>query len=327
MRRVIHHNRSMSDTVDRWVIGDPATLREGDAFLALDLAGHRRALASGVRSVPFHMLLPVGGGTGPAPEVLVEPPTWRGYAFVEVLEWLVTSRLAVPSVSRVEWVAGVKSGATGVRRILAARGWDVAMTKERGRVHFVGTPPSPGAMPSLETFEAEFNRRRLEFASGWGSFSREHVDEGTSLLYEVVAGFGPVPLVVDIGTGYGVLAVALVAGRHAQAAVGTEIDSVSLHLAQRNAECAGVALEAAFDDDPRRQPSSELTVCNVPTHADRANAKLLTDGLAARAAMGDVLIVVHASLEQRYRQALATQRTRVRVAKRSSHAVLHLDRR
>jgi 16S rRNA G1207 methylase RsmC len=167
---------------------------------------------------------------------------------------------------------------------------------------------------------------RLGFATGWGSFSKAHVDEGTRLLYEVAAGLGPVPLVVDIGTGYGVLAVVLAAGRRARTAIGTEIDSVALHLAQRNARFAGVVFEAAFDDDPVRQPPSDLTVCNIPTHADRANAKLLTDGLAARAAEGDVLVVVHASLEQRYLRALTTTRTHVRVAKRSSHAVLHLER-
>lgn len=314
----------LSDPVARWVIGDPAVLRTGDGFLALDLAGHRRALASGVHSQPFHTLLSAPGGLPPAPEVFVEPPTWRGYAFVNVLEWLVSSRLAIPSVSRVEWVAGVKSGATGVRRILAARGWEVSETKRPGRVHFVGSPSPPGVMPSPESFEAEFAGVRLRFATGWGTFSSEHVDEGTGLLYEVATGFGPVPLVVDIGTGYGVLAVVLGATRQARMAIGTEVDSVALHLAGCNARSAGVMFEAAFDDDPLRQPPSELTVCNIPTHADRANAKLLTEGLAARALDGDVLVVVHTSLEQRYLRALATSRTRVRVAKRASHVVLHL---
>jgi 16S rRNA G1207 methylase RsmC len=180
-------------------------------------------------------------------------------------------------------------------------------------------------MPSPAVIESEFDGMRLGFAAGWGSFSRDHVDEGTRLLYEVAAGLDPVPLVVDVGTGYGVLAVALAAGRQARTTIGTEVDSVALHLAQRNARSAGVVFEAAFDDDPVGQPPSELTVCNLPTHADRANARLLTEGLAARAAWGDVLVVVHASLEQRYLRALATARTQVRVAKRSSHAVLHLE--
>jgi hypothetical protein len=99
-----------------------------------------------------------------------------------------------------------------------------------------------------------------------------------------------------------------VASGRARRAIGTEVDSIALWLAERNARAAGVELGVALDPDPLSVERTPLTVCNVPTHLDARRSAPLMAALRERARDGRVLAVVHAELEQRYARRLAAAR-------------------
>jgi 16S rRNA G1207 methylase RsmC len=288
----------------------------------LDVAELRAAEAQGNAATPFHSLL-AASGASPAAEVLVNVPTWRGYRFLAFLEWLVCARLAEPSGSKVTWRALRKGGATGMERILAARGWDFTKSRDGSVVEFLGCAPSPGPCPEPASFEAELRGRRLHFSADWGVFSGEHVDDGTLLLFQVAAEHGPVDLVVDVGAGYGPLAVGLAATGVAKRAVATEIDSVALALTGRNADSAGVSVELLLHDDPTQAPVSDLTVCAFPTHLERASSNRLLRAVCDRARSGGVVLIdIHASLEGRFVGRFEAEGATASVVGRTTHSVL-----
>jgi len=310
----------------RWVVGDVGALEEDDRFVALDLFELRAAQKPGYRTVPFHELLGARA-CPPAKDVFVAPPTWRGYGFVELLEWMACARLGKPGVSTAVWRAAVEGGATGVRRILERRGWQLDVQKRGREVWMSGKLPEPGAMPEPVTIPVSLDGTDLALAAGWGVFAGKRVDDGTSLLFQTALAYTPVTRVADIGTGSGVLAASLVAGGHAAEAVATDVDAVALYLARRNADAAGALVKLFLEDDPRRCPGTPLSLCNIPTHAQRANTELLSEGLAARTSTGPVLVVVHASLEGRYTAQFQRAGTAVRTVRRAAHAVLELTAR
>jgi 16S rRNA G1207 methylase RsmC len=310
----------------RWVVGDLQGAVVQDQVVALDLFELREAHQRGSVAVPFHELL-AADTVGPAAEVMVAPPTWRGYAFVGLLEWLVCARLGVPAASTAVWRSPVQGGATGVRRILERRGWQLEVEKRERQVWMRGKVLEPGPMPEPPRISDRLGGTALDLAVGWGVFAGKRIDDGTALLFEAAVKYGPVRRVADVGTGTGVLAIALVTGGHADQAVATDVDAVALHLARRNAESSDADVALFLEDDPGRCPEADLTVCNLPTHARRANLEVLVNGLAARASSGPALVVVHASLERRYSSRFERAGTAVRTVRRATHAVLELTRR
>lgn len=72
------------------------------------------------------------------------------------------------------------------------------------------------------------------------------VDAGLELLRETV-GAGEAPRILDLGTGTGALLIALLAEMPVARGVGTDIASVALDVARRNAERHGVAARASFE--------------------------------------------------------------------------------
>jgi 16S rRNA G1207 methylase RsmC len=310
----------------RWVVGDLELLEEGDQVVALDLFELRAAREQGHRAMPFHELLD-GSVIVPAAEVFVAPPTWRGYGFVELLEWVVCARLGVPQVSTAVWRSAVKGGATGVRRILEGRGWQLDVEKRGRQVWMRGRVPRQGTMPEPGRISACLGGAALDLAVGWGVFGGKRIDEGTALLFEAALAYTPVPRIADIGTGTGVLSIALATGGHTARAVATDIDAVALYLARRNAETSDADVDLLLQDGLRGCPETPLTLCNLPTHAQRGNLEVLVNGLAARASTGPVLIVVHASLEARYTAQFQRTGVTVRTVRRATHAVLELTDR
>jgi 16S rRNA G1207 methylase RsmC len=149
------------------------------------------------------------------------------------------------------------------------------------------------------------------------------VDEGTLDLFRVALAERPVPVLTDVGVGYGPLAVGLVRAGIAGRAVATDVDCLALWLAARNAEANGVHLETVCTPDPAGAADTPLTVCNVPTHIDAAHTATLMRALAARAAGGRrLLAVVHASLADRYVRHLADAGLTARRHPGRDHVVL-----
>lgn len=308
---------------DRFVIGPNRLAGEGDHLIALDLQEQHLAQEEGTPVTPLHLLFD-DLALQPAKEAAIDVPGRRGYRFLELLEWLTCAALCEPGSSEVRWYAPRKGGATGVERILTARGWDLSQAKQGKMLELAGSPPPAGESPTPASFEATLADHRLRFAADWGVFSGGRVDDGTQLLFDAAMEGDPVDLLVDIGTGYGPLGIGLVVAGHASRVIATEVDSVALLLAQRNARTADIELWAHLGDDPSTVRESALTVCNFPTHARREDSDRLLRGLCQRARSGRVLTVVHASLESRFVQRFADEGVRASVVRRATHAVLSL---
>jgi 16S rRNA G1207 methylase RsmC len=305
------------DEVRRWLIGE-APSDPGDAVLATTLEEHRRAQETGAVVIPFHEAL--GAALPGAREVIVRVPSRRGYSFVHLLEWWVCSALAASS-AKVTWLARRKEGAGGVERILAGRGWTIDRSREGAWMRMTGSPPAPGSRPEPGTFTDELGGSRITFAADWGVFSQEHVDPGTQMLFEAAAGETSDGPVVDVGCGYGPIAVGLTAAGKAPRALASEVDSVALWLTARNAASAGSDVALVFDDEP---PDAEgaLYVCNFPTHIEREPGERLLSALARRGRSSIVLIGCHASLGDRYRRRFETEGVACEVVAEDSHSVL-----
>lgn len=302
----------------RWVVGT-RDIGPDDRVVAFDLAEMRNAAAAGAFAVPVHAI----GEPTPETEVFVEVPRWRGHSFIPFLEWLVSAKLASAGAT-VTWKAEKRGGATGLRRVLSERGWDFDDRKKKGIVQIVGTPPPAGPAPVPASFTAELGTSRLTFHSDWGVFSEGEIDDGTRLLFDVALDGPQREAVLDVGVGSGPLAVGLIAASRAGRAIGTEIDSVALLLATHNASLAGVPLEVHLTDDPGPL-TADLVVCNVPTHARADDSQTLFNGLAHHVRRGaEVLIVVHASLEDRYVKRAKDLGIDARREAEQTHTVLRL---
>lgn len=306
----------------RWIVNTAAAPAEGDRAIALDLEQLRRARQAGAPALPLHEAVPAQ--LEPLEEVVVDVPRWRGHSFVDLLEWLVAAKLAEAGRSTVTWIAAKRGGATGVRRTLTTRGWRFREYKDKGRRRFVGTPPGPGKFPEPQRFDVTLGGSRLSFAADWGVFSEGGIDAGTGLLFDVASAMSPASWAMDVGVGYGALAVGLVAAGIAGRAVGIDVDSVALLLARMNATAAGVPVELELADGPTTFEGAPLVVCNFPTHAKREAADVLVRALARCAATGVVLVVVHASLEERYARWFELAGARVAREARAEHVVLRL---
>jgi 16S rRNA G1207 methylase RsmC len=228
-----------------------------------------------------------------APEPIeVAPPPFRGKRLLPVLSWLLTNS-AVPSAV---WRVERRFGPEYVRRELSPFGWELGAARDGRWLLLEGAVPPPHELPPPRSFVAD----GLRFEADYGVFSPERIDPGSSLLLDVATRGAPVDVVADIGVGYGALAVSLLARGLAARAVATDVDSIALWLAERNASAAGVRLEVTLDADPLAIEPTALTVCNVPTHLDAERTAALTRALAARARSGRLLAVVHVSLADRY---------------------------
>jgi 16S rRNA G1207 methylase RsmC len=257
------------------------------------VSGSAIALEAGASGLPFHELArPDAAPVAVTEQVGIVVPGFRGKRFPPVLSWLVTNRLATAGASAV-WCTERRLGPDPLRTALAPFGWRLDAERDGPRLLMRGAVPPPHDLPPPRSFEAG----PLRFEADYGVFSPDRIDPGSALLLDVAPA---AEAVADIGAGYGALAVSLLASGRAARALGTDVDSVALWLAERNARAAGVELHTALDPDPLSVERTPLTVCNVPTHLDARRSAALMGGLAKRARDGRLLAVVHASLAERY---------------------------
>jgi 16S rRNA G1207 methylase RsmC len=249
---------------------------------------------------PFHELAAKRTVLAPEP-IEIAPPAYRGKRLLPVLSWLLTNS-PVPSAT---WRVERRFGPDYVRRELSPFGWELSAARDGRWLLLEGDVPPLHPLPPPRSFSTSGG---LVFEADYGVFSPGGIDAGSELLLEVASGLPPVEAVADIGVGYGALAVSLVARGLASRAVATDVDSIALWLAERNAAAAGVPLEVALDPDPLSVERTPLTVCNVPTHLDAARTAALMSGLVERARDGRLLAVVHASLADRYARHLGALR-------------------
>lgn len=281
-----------------WQVGGAHSVAVRGGTVALSHAELVAARASGSYATDF--VAAVRKDVPRADAVKIWLPPYRGMAVVSLLAWLAAARLATPAAD-VTWTMRKNQGPASVQRILESAHWELSRRKEGAAIELRGRAPVDVAPPRPSRFVTALGpTSAVTLEADYGVFSPDRVDDGTALLLDVALEHTPVPTVADIGVGYGALAIGLVLAGTAGAAVGTDVDAVALWLAERNARAHGVALELALTEDPLAVPATRLTVCNVPTHIPAADSARLLGALAERARHGDLLIVVHRSLVQRY---------------------------
>jgi 16S rRNA G1207 methylase RsmC len=287
----------MMSELDRWHVGGGADAGRNDGIVALTATDQARFQGRARVLMGFHQAMTTGALPS-ASQVHIDFPPYRGKAFVPVLGWLAT-RLGVAEAV-VSWRLDKRQGPASVAALLASLGWKVEARRAGRTTTLTGNAPIDHPAPAPREFDAEFDGEPLQMVADYGVFSPGRVDAGTRLLFDVATTSAPVDTLCDIGTGYGPLAVGLVHTGVAERAVGTDVDCVALWLAQHNARTHRVALEVTCSPDPLAVVQTPLTVCNVPTHITAEQTRVLLAGLLARARYGRLLMVVHASLVDRY---------------------------
>ncbi len=121
--------------------------------------------------------------------------------------------------------------------------------------YFSADPSVPFAR---ERFECEVWGQRLALTSGSGVYSRGHLDSGTAVLFRETEPPAPGD-VLDLGTGYGVVGLAIAAAWRAAATTtghvtGVEVNQRAILLARENAD--GLGLGDRFTaGDPESVPA------------------------------------------------------------------------
>lgn len=306
--------------VAHWHIGHPPTPPGAEdgvvAFTAMELAAAR---PTGAVAVGFHDA--IQASLQPAGRVEIYLPAYRSRSLVPVLSWLAAARLA-RSDAPVTWYVDRRQGPDSIRRLLTGLGWELERDRQGRQTRLAGKPPAEAVLPPPQRFTAALGRSQLQFFADYGVFSSGRIDDGTELLLSIALDTSPVESVADIGTGYGPLAIGLVANNVAGSAVATDVDCLALWLARENGRQNEVPLTLLCTAEPTEAPPTALTVCSVPTHINRVETERLLAGLAVRARRGRLLAVLHASLEARYARHLEAGGLRVRSHPGRAHVVL-----
>jgi 16S rRNA G1207 methylase RsmC len=310
--------------VDRWHIGlPPSGLVPGDGLVAFSASEVASAHAAGAPAIGFHEV-----GSSPLPKagrIEVRLPAYRGMSLVPVLSWLAVRLARSDAVAA--WYLDKQQGPDSIRVLLEGLGWRLERDRRGRVVRLFGVQPPSAVLPAPRRFTTTIAGREVELAADYGVFSPEHVDDGTALLLDVALRQPPAGEVADIGVGYGPLAIGLLLGGVAGAAVATDVDCIALWLAAENARACGVSLTLACTPDPSAIGPTPLTVCNVPTHINSHETGRFMAALAGRARHGRLLAVVHASLEARYTRHVEAAGLQVGRHEGRSHVVLDVSGR
>ncbi len=140
---------------------------------------------------------------------------------------------------------------------------------------------------AYRAFEAAWEGTLFRFTSDSGVFSRRQVDDGTHLLVSTVLSCeADAPIqVLDLGTGIGVMAIALAGLRPSFRVLGSDINERAVSLARRNAslngvrnasflECDGVPVDGACEGEPVEGSAGkgaryDLIILNPPIRAGK----------------------------------------------------------
>jgi 16S rRNA G1207 methylase RsmC len=168
--------------------------------------------------------------------------------------------------------------------------------------YFSADPSVPFAR---EPLSCEVWGQRLELVSGSGVYSRGRLDIGTAVLFRETA--PPAPgRVLDLGTGYGVIGLAVAAAWRADgvpveagSVTGVEVNQRAVLLARENAERLGLAdrFDAAAPDDVAPEAPYDEIWSNPPIRIGKpALHDLLLQWFARLAPGGRAVMVVGKNL-------------------------------
>ncbi len=136
--------------------------------------------------------------------------------------------------------------------------------------YFSKQPETPHA---YDLFSVTCEGEALTFVADSAVFSRRRIDPGTELLLDTVLSMedNRKANVLDLGTGTGVLAVALAKCRPSFQVTGSDVNERAVQLATQNAKRNGVqsASFLCLDGVPENQGPFDLVVTNPPIRAGK----------------------------------------------------------
>lgn len=164
--------------------------------------------------------------------------------------------------------------------------------------YFSAAPASPEA---LRTRTVTLRGRDVEVTTAGGVFSPGHLDPGTRVLLDHAPGPPPSGTFVDVGCGWGPIALALALASPKARVVAVDVNERALDLTRRNAASLGLprveALDAASALDALAPGSVDLIWSNPPVRVGKAALhELLTDWLSRLAPHGEAFLVVQRNL-------------------------------
>lgn len=132
---------------------------------------------------------------------------------------------------------------------------------------------NPETDHDLVSIEASWEGIPFVFRTDTSTFSRHRVDPGTDLLVRtLLATQDDRPLnVLDLGTGVGVIAIAMARLRPSFIVTGSDVNSRAVKLARYNARLAGVSSRAVFvkADGVPGEGMFDLVMTNPPIRAGK----------------------------------------------------------
>lgn len=174
---------------------------------------------------------------------------------------------------------------------------------EGGETYFVPRPRSASARSHLRFL---FRGELLDFEVDHGIFSRKGLDRGTELLIENTV-FQPHDHVLEIGCGWGAIAVAAAKSVPKGTVVLTDVNRRAVHMARRNLERNGVTnaeVRTGSLFEPVGEERFDVVVTNPPYRAGRPLIeRLLGEAPAHLRPKGRFVMVGKGSEGIRYYQA------------------------
>jgi 16S rRNA (guanine1207-N2)-methyltransferase len=137
----------------------------------------------------------------------------------------------------------------------------------------------------------------LELATDSGVFSPARLDPGTRLLLDAAPPPPAAGNLLDLGCGYGPLALVLAARAPRAAVWATDVNTRALALCARNAEAAGLPVRCLPPGDPALPARYDLIWSNPPIRIGKAALhELLAAWLGKLAPAGAAYLVVQRNL-------------------------------
>jgi 16S rRNA (guanine1207-N2)-methyltransferase len=187
--------------------------------------------------------------------------------------------------------------------------------------------PSAGHRPG--TVHVVLPDVHLELATDAGVFSPARLDPGTRLLLETAPPPPAAGDLLDLGCGYGPLALVLAARAPRAAVWATDVNTRALALCQANAAAAGLAVRCLPPADAGLPASFDLIWSNPPIRIGKlALHDLLAGWLARLAPAGTAFLVVQRNLgsDSLQRWLAGSGWAADRVAARAGYRVLRVGR-